>query len=538
MSTNVPSVNVNVTSVTQDLREDEKAREKQRQVRTAQIQDSVSIASETGTSGSGEALPPPRTQTTRHDQTKTAQAGLRNAYLASGAKSDTKGMEGKLVELADGRIALLGERILEMESEGGGEEEIQNLRRVRSELIQARDNYLATTQSTETSGALVPPTTVQSTSVGTQTGEETLWRQLDSEFSSLGIETGGRDVEEVQGKLARFARTEGKALKARETEIKTEITRLTERLKTASGPEKTEIENQLKVLKEELSAVGQRIQALKSSVADAGATIDNIIRLKAAKDLGIETEEPAVRTASRSQERRSATTTRTASARNATSPASQGSGAGVVTTASALSGGSEQSALSSAAGGGGGGGVIGTASAGGDTNVGETASFETAGASSQMVATLAANDFSGTTLAIASVGQNMRSEARRTDKLIKKLLRAALAGNWEAVKTALILLDKRASMITIGMGAQTIKAMQNYEKQMSTLSRSLGQLKGDEPDYNARLAGVNSQMNLYSMNRQAIANFLRDTLTMREEIANLTQSVLQADQRLTSARAR
>ena len=136
------------------------------------------------------------------------------------------------------------------------------------------------------------------------------------------------------------------------------------------------------------------------------------------------------------------------------------------------------------------------------------------------------SDFSGTTLSIASTGSNVRSEARKTDKALKKLLQAALAGNFEAIKTALIFLDKRASLVTIGMGSQTIKAMQSYEKQMSALSGSIGKLKGSEPDYNAQLAKINSEMNQYSMNRQAIGNFLRDTMSMKEEISNLTSSFL------------
>ena len=40
------------------------------------------------------------------------------------------------------------------------------------------------------------------------------------------------------------------------------------------------------------------------------------------------------------------------------------------------------------------------------------------------------------------------------------------------------------------------------------------------------------------MNRQSIANFLRDTMTMREEIANLTHSVLQRDQQITASISR
>lgn len=151
---------------------------------------------------------------------------------------------------------------------------------------------------------------------------------------------------------------------------------------------------------------------------------------------------------------------------------------------------------------------------------------------------VAANDSSGTLLAIQSVGNKLRSDARMTDKLIKKLLQAALNGNWEAVKSALIFLDKRASQIVIGMGAQTVKAMTLYEKQMSGVSKGIGQLKGTEPDYSSRLAKFNSEMNLYSQNRMAIANFLRDTMSMREEIANMTHSVLQKDAQISSAISR
>jgi uncharacterized coiled-coil DUF342 family protein len=68
--------------------------------------------------------------------------------------------------------------------------------------------------------------------------------------------------------------------------------------------------------------------------------------------------------------------------------------------------------------------------------------------------------------------------------------------------------------------------MQSYEKQMSALNNSIGKLKGNEPDYNAKLAKLNSEMNQASLNRQSIVNFLRDTMNMREEIGNTTHGMI------------
>ncbi len=126
----------------------------------------------------------------------------------------------------------------------------------------------------------------------------------------------------------------------------------------------------------------------------------------------------------------------------------------------------------------------------------------------------------------------MKSEAKKTDQAVKKLLAAALSGNWEAIKSALILLNKKASMLMIGIGAQTIKSMQYYEKQMGVLSKSIGQLDSKSSDYSGKLAQINSQMNQYSLNRQSISNFLRDAMTMREEMASVLQSINQKESQI------
>lgn len=151
---------------------------------------------------------------------------------------------------------------------------------------------------------------------------------------------------------------------------------------------------------------------------------------------------------------------------------------------------------------------------------------------------ISANALNGNLLTIQSTTNNLRAEAQRTERLVKKLLKAAQSGNWEAVKSAMIYLDKRASQIVIGIGTQTIKAMQLYEQQMNQVTASIGKLKGGETDYQSRLAQLNSQMNLYSQNRSAISNFMRDCMSMRETIANETHSILQKDGQIASALAR
>lgn len=508
MSTNIPTVHT--VSMPKEIERQKKIDEIRQQQKAYQIEpatDSLQIDTSMDVASQAEVEDLKLSGRSPHDSLKEGRKDLKGAFEKAGARFTEAEIEGeKIGEFASKLIDETNQQILKLQAKGGDGAEVARLEEIRDRLQAS----LAAYQSArlETVG-----TALEVQSAGVQTGdtpeEQKLWDQLlAGAEKTLGIKIAGKDIEKAQSALNEAFKKESSSLKQKFAELKTKEGDLTAQLKKAAGPEeKKKLEDQLKAVQSELTEISQKIKVLSQDFSRLNTVTENILKHQVARDLmvGIASEEkpPHIKTA-------------------------PGPQTGVKD--AALVKGLKISGLAA---------LTATDTAGDSTGsvsslgTGETGALSSTGGGSSI-----ASDFSGTSLAIGRSSYNIKSESKKLDKLIKKLLAAAMSGNWEAIKSALIMLDKRASMTTTQMGAQTIKAMQNYEKQMSGLSKSLGKLKGKEPDYNARLAKINNEMNLYSLNRQAIANFLRDTLTMREEIANLTHSVLQKDAQIVSSISR
>ncbi len=554
MSTNqVNPVNVGIQTLShKDLeRQDEEAKKNRAKSSFETPGDSVDVQpSQNATvSTAGEAKRP--AGTSAHALMKGSRDRLENALKKAGVELKHN---DNFIEKAQTALDGLDAKItacLENGSKG-----LAQFEHLRDEIIESLAVYEASLQ------AEVAVETIGTQSAVSETGESAgtdgaasepnpeeiaaLWNDLDNEFKTIGLDVEGKnDVELVKNQAtAQFSKAL-EAVKVKETELKASLTALQEQLKTAASPaDKKRIETEIKTLEADLKAVLVQQQNLKVSYLTIN---EAVMRFLAAQDLGIEFDKnkkvetrSTVQTSS-AKKTDSATGGATPRSGQTSSGAGAGAGGGVtLNTASAggtsytqgasFGGGQPEVAPSGPGNPGTGGELLGTASA-------EAAGAPITG-NTNILQTSAMNDFSGTTVAIAATGNALKSDARRTDEAIKKLLRAVQSGNFEAITTALILLDKRASQIVIGMGGATIKAMQHYEKQMGALSKSLDSLKTDDASYNAKLAQVNSQMNIYSMNRQAISSFLQQTLSSREEIGNNTKGWISKVVQISSALSR
>ncbi len=539
----IPQVTVNVTSVTAKDIEENDRKVKKTEAITKGVVDTLTVESTgLGTAGPAEGPSPTKKVQTKHESLKTASAELKKAFLAAG------GQVGKDGTISEEAVEALVTRLDEEIANSDDPKEQDRLELKKENLKKAARNLLAVQAAPDAS----QPTTIKTESASTanngspQGGQNAaLWDNLQSVLKSLGIDVGDLSDHDIERVRATVTEKFGKELSGVQAKIKSlteEGTAIHTKLKTATSPEKEALQNQLKTITDQLNQLNQRKQQLITGFPKFSAVADQILAHQVSVDLGGETHHE--KTVMKSEKK--------------TAPAPQAKKTGGGTTGTV---GTESVSMGTGGTGATGAGspLLGTQSATGqqgDSYVGAgagntepstggtltTESVPTGGTStespaglvtSNSVPLLAANDYTGTTLAIQSTSNQMKSDAKKTDGLIKKLLRAAMAGNWEAVKTALILLDKRASQITIGMGATTVKAMQYYEKQMAALNASLGKLDAQSADYNSKLAQINSQMNTYNMNRQAISNFLRDTMNMQEEIMSATKSVLDADRATT-----
>ena len=509
MATHIQTVHIPISKEIEREKKIDEIRQQQKVFQVEPATDSLQIDTSMDVASQAEVEDLKLSGRSPHDSLKEGRKDLKGEFERAGAKFTEAEIEGeKIGKFASKMIEETDQQILKLHANGGDGAEVARLEEIRDRLQAS----LAAYQSArlETVG-----TALEVQSAGVQTGEtpeeQKLWDQLlAGAEKTLGIKIAGKDIEKAQSVLNEAFKKESSSLKQKFAELKTKEGDLTAQLKKAAGlgeGEKKKLEDQLKAVQSELTEVSQKVKGLSQDFSHLHTVAENILKHQVARDLmvGIASEEkpPHIKTAPGPQ---------------------KGVKDAALVKGVKISGLAALTATDTTSD------TTGSVSALGTGGTGESGG--TGGGSS------IASDFSGTGLAIGRSSYNIKSESKKLDKLIQKLLAAAMSGNWEAIKSALIMLDKRASMTTTQMGAQVIKAMQSYEKQMSGLSKSLGKLKGKEPDYNARLAKINNEMNLYSLNRQAIANFLRDTLTMREEIANLTHSVLQKDSQIVSAISR
>ncbi len=135
-------------------------------------------------------------------------------------------------------------------------------------------------------------------------------------------------------------------------------------------------------------------------------------------------------------------------------------------------------------------------------------------------------DFSGTGLMIGMNAMENRAKGRKLDAMVNMLLAAILQGNVDMIESAMTIMNLKSKTTLIGAAAQTIRAMQLYDRNMKGISDQIGELAGKkQEDAGARLAGLNAEMNQVSMVRQAITNNLKDIMSMVEEMSTLEKSI-------------
>lgn len=498
MSTNtnqIPTVSVSVIS----HKEIEKEEARRAERRATPVVDSVEIESGSQCAPSADTESPKSasrkgSHQSSHAQLLKTRSDLKQDIVRAGFSATDQETDGeKLEEHASQVLEKVEDKIAEMKAQGKEGPQLDRLEKIQMRLLESFTKYQGAFLSANgieqapRENVVSEPDFVKSSA---ESPEETaLWSQLSKELGVFGIKVAHKNIEIVQSDLLKAGKEGLSALKTRETALKEEETAAKDSLKQATTPdEKQKAEKRLQEVQAELSTLVQKKLELQKSFTRAEGLSDKIVQMQTKRELGVEQEEisrPVVEKTPEAQQ------------------APQRSEGSVVRIQSAQ----ERARPSTDS--------LHTAS---ESNSSESAFVSTP-------------DYSGTMLSIASSGSRLREDARKTDKQIEQLLRAALSGNWEAVKTALILLDKRASQVMVGMGALTVKSMRSYEKYMAGLSAELQRLTGNEADYNAQLASINSEMNMYSMNRQAISNFLRDTMSMAETIQNLTKGVLDSDQR-------
>ncbi len=376
--------------------------------------------------------------------------------------------------------------------------------------------------------------------------------------SNIPLESKGDLSSEEQALLKEFHETTGLELKdASEVEVmrgeafnklKLQATELTQKknalesevkdLKTSSvASDKMKAFDFLKVKESDLTQIKNQLQDLQSRAVKLDVIADKIVFLKAKQDL-MSTDRDERLTASSEKE----TSLKTSSVeRSSGSRRSSSASSGPATSSPSLS-------TASAHGSRRGGDRLeqvdlrvqdtGEREAGfdGSLEVQEDRPGNANAVTQEDVAVMLGSQ--STYLATQSTTTALNQQTRRTENEIKKLIRAIQAGNYEALSTAMIMIDKRATQSILNMGLQTIKAMDYYDKQTAQLSRTLGNIRGNDTGTNARLAQVNVQMNQYSSNRSAITSFLRDTMTAKEEITSATRAFQQKRDQISSIASR
>lgn len=520
MSTqNVPIVRVSVTVPSRDVeREEEKRRESNAQKRVV-ISDSFENGEDySDVAATAEANSPGKARQAgskdRHPHLKEARSSLLKTIHKTGIKpkANSKEIEGeKILEVAEQATEKVEQEIAKLEKNGKAGLELEHLLHIRQELQTSVQSYQGSLNEMMAQNESIQESPT-SESIPSQTAspeEESLWVEAAAILDDGPVSE--RDVEKFQKSMAEKFSSQIKSCKVREKELATRGKEIIEKLKTASPEEKVTLQKELEEVKKEVKELSEKQKILYQKNAQGQGIIDRLVAVRAKRELGL-TSSPS---------------TPPPPPTHPDSPPNRERGreAGLLGVASVTS--DKQSSREN------------HSSLHISTNQETPVNSANSEDGPEPLISPATNDFSGTFLSIASNTSNLRQEAKKTDKMIEQLLRAALSGNWEAIKTALILLDKKASTIMVGIGTQTVKSMQYYEQQMNALSNSLGSLKAEgNSNYQSQLSLISNKMNQYSLNRQAIANFLRDTLSMREEIANLTSSVLQKDGQIKSSISR
>ena len=151
-------------------------------------------------------------------------------------------------------------------------------------------------------------------------------------------------------------------------------------------------------------------------------------------------------------------------------------------------------------------------------------------------------DFSNTGFMIRQQYGDTKRKARELDIMIDRLLAAINQGNFDAIESALTLINLKSKTTALGAAKEMITGMQHYDKQTKDAQDRITGLINNQGmkdiDKNAELSRINSEMGQYSMFRQALQNSMRDVLSMVEQMTDLENSYRQRSERIKSSSTR
>lgn len=120
----------------------------------------------------------------------------------------------------------------------------------------------------------------------------------------------------------------------------------------------------------------------------------------------------------------------------------------------------------------------------------------------------------------------LRSEEKRLEKALEKIILAIQSGNLDAISLALILIARKSKDTLRKAALTVIQAMKYYEQQQTVVNSQLEKLTGTETTYASQLQKFSSEMNIFSSNRQAAVSMLRDIKATSDELDNAAKSWL------------
>jgi len=527
---NVPMVNpslLNLASVDNAQKTLKENRDREEAAaRKRYIPDAVKISTASnkpGVATSGEPARPHKPTPSSHANIQAARSELQKALVSAGVKFP--GGDVDLESLALAQAETLQNNIDKLLEQRAPEARVAKEEAKREALLGALYKFQKAHVEAGAETGETPEVETASASEGADADpkqmseeEQNLWTQMAAQLKTVGIDLGGeeRNVDEVQKKFLTRVGSEFAQLQEKATGLNSKYQELLTQYKKETDPKaKMAFEKSLNEIKSVLGQINQRQMDLKTLVTNFGVTSDALLSYHVSHELGL-----AQKKATKSAKVQSASVKNESSPTGSPTqktPKPDDSQAGL--SVQSAGGGSTESVS------GGTEGVhpegqhaplLDTSSATGDSYVSPDVAL----------ARTASTDLTGTTTTIGQTGANSRAEAGRLDKLIKKLILAAQSGNMDAVVSGLIFLSKRANILTTSMGAQTLIAMQQYEKQMGVISNQIGALK-PSATYSSNLAKLNADMSIYSSARQQIVQTFQSTLSMKEQADELPHSVIQ-----------
>ncbi|QQR79699.1 MAG: hypothetical protein IPJ69_10140 [Deltaproteobacteria bacterium] len=408
----------------------------------------------------------------------------------------------------------------------GKQQEIKDLERNYAELKSALSDYQTSFETLNTEAASKSQNTIKSSValVDTAAEEQALLKEF---HETTGVEIkSGYDIEAVRGEAFQKFKSQSLELTQKKNAIENEIKELK---KPSETIDKTKAASFIKTKETELSQIKTQLQDVQNRAVRFDAIADKIVFLKAKQDLMTTDRDERLTAASeKATALKTSSVEKTSSSR---SPSSKSTSGGQTLNVASASGGRR------------GGDRLEQV----DLRVQDTGereeSLETQDDSVELSAPTQENiatmlGAQSTFLAVQSTTTTLNQQSRKTDNEIKKLIRAIQSGNYEALSTAMIMIDKRATQSILNMGLQTIKAMDYYDKQTAQLSKSVGTITGNDTGSSARLQQANIRMSQYSSGRASITSFLRDTMTAKEEITSATRAFQQKRDQISSIASR